>query len=260
MKQADFFLVIPAFNESFRLPPYLVSLAEVFDGADYKVVIQIVDDGSSQSEKERFGQWFEAWRKEVKTTVLWDISPMNQGKGGAVYRGWKSDAVQECNPKWLCFVDADGATPASEVARIFSCVKVSHDESVSFFASRVKMFGRIFRRSLWRHMVGRMFGVLVNLIIEPDVYDSQCGFKIVSRKAYGDIMQMLVEKGFAFDVELMAALRFCGWEIKELPVDWRDVEGSKVKIINDSWKMFSSLVKIKRNKVNWEKSCEKKSV
>jgi hypothetical protein len=68
-------------------------------------------------------------------------------------------------------------------------------------------------------------------------YDTQCGLKFLKADAYKKIAPFLQCQGFAFDVELCLLLRKFGYSISEFPVDWRDVPGSKVSLIRDSWRM-----------------------
>ena len=98
----------------------------------------------------------------------------------------------------------------------------------AIFASRVKMLGRRVERSALRHYCGRLFASLVGLNINPDIYDSQCGFKLVPSKAYFRIAPWLEENGFCFDVELSAALSAANAAVEEVPIDWIDCRGSKV--------------------------------
>jgi dolichyl-phosphate beta-glucosyltransferase len=49
---------------------------------------------------------------------------------------------------------------------------------------------------------------------------------------------------FAFDVELALLLLKAGFAIREVPIDWAEVPGSKVRLVRDSIRMFSGVVRI----------------
>jgi hypothetical protein len=99
------------------------------------------------------------------------------------------------------------------------------------------MLGRMVERSLKRHLSGRIFATLVSNLGSVPAYDTQCGLKFVKADVYKKIAPFLQCQGFAFDVELCLLLRKFGCSILEFPVDWRDVPGSKVSLIRDSWRM-----------------------
>ena len=242
----DFHLVIPAFEESLRLPAYLEALAIELERRPFKSQILVVDDGSSIQER----QSLMASVQKLKTRHPNIMEPIllttNQGKGGAIMAGWS----QGTKATWLGFVDADGAIPPTEVARLMELVTGHPDKSI--FASRIKMLGRTINRSLKRHLIGRFFATLTGCLINPCVYDSQCGFKIISARAFQEVKGLLKEKRFAFDVELMAALLHKGFIIDEVPIDWSDIPESKISLIRDSLKMLKSLLRIRANQATWK--------
>ena len=41
------------------------------------------------------------------------------------------------------------------------------------------MRGKKLERSLMRHLTGRVFATLVGIMIDSEIYDSQCGFKLI---------------------------------------------------------------------------------
>ena len=101
------------------------------------------------------------------------------------------------------------------------------------------------KRSLFRHFFGRIFATLVSVGTGIPVYDSQCGFKLIRRKCYEAIRSELHEKRFAFDVELLVALRHIGAKVIEVPIDWFDVPGSKVHFFRDTAQMLAAIVSMR---------------
>jgi dolichyl-phosphate beta-glucosyltransferase len=85
------------------------------------------------------------------------------------------------------------------------------------------------------------------MITGLEIYDSQCGLKVLRRSAYQAVATQVKETRFAFDVELTLLLLKAGFAIREVPINWEEVPGSKVKIIRDSIRMFSGVMKIRKN-------------
>jgi dolichyl-phosphate beta-glucosyltransferase len=163
-----------------------------------------------------------------------------------VYAGWKT-SPSNAAPELLCFVDADGAVPASEVGRLIEeLLADKRHQWDALFGSRVKMLGAIVDRRATRHYVGRVFATCVALLTGMGVYDSQCGLKVIRRSAYAAIAEYLQETRFAFDVELTLLLLKGGFKVREVPINWKEVPGSKVSVLRDSIRMFSGILRIKK--------------
>jgi hypothetical protein len=50
--------------------------------------------------------------------------------------------------------------------------------------------------------------------------------------------------GWAHDVEILKKANQLGCAIVEMPITWNAIEGSKINVVNDSWKMFWEVMKI----------------
>jgi len=241
---ADFHLVIPSFEEGGRLPAYLGDLVGLLKDKEYSARILVVDDGSSSQEQQRLKEIISALGSPGNPTVDALVLPRNMGKGYAVRHGWHAGKLA----KWVAFADADGATPAYEVVRVFDTVYRANDPTRCYLGSRVRMLGRSVDRRWKRHIIGRLYATLVGLVINESIYDSQCGFKVIPARAFAAIASMLQEDRFAFDSELIAALSEAGYRLEETPVDWKDIPGSKVSLVKDSVRMVRSLMQIRGRK------------
>lgn len=240
-------VVIPCFRESQRLPRFLAELCQAMDALG-GVVVQVVDDGSGATELEATTEIIEALRQRHPCLLPLLALGENLGKGGAVYAGWDLAAP---DTQWLAFVDADGSVSAGEVARVLGLARSLPADSQALpalFASRVKMLGRTVDRHFKRHLLGRVFATLVSELLHIPVYDSQCGLKVMPRSAFQAIQQRLTITGFAFDVDLLAALIDHGTPVVEVPIDWHEEPGGKVHLLRDSWRMACDVWKIKQTR------------
>ena len=234
-------LVIPSFNDSVRLAHFLPLLCPKLETVPLRVLVQVVDDGSSQADQLALARLIEETQSRFPFVRCAIFQGQNQGKGAAILRGWEAAEGAD----WLGFLDADGAVPAYEVLRILERIERCPELETSLFASRIQMRGRTVERTLKRHLMGRVFATMVGTFIDPRIYDSQCGFKMIPVSAYRKVKPLLQEKRFAFDVELLAALNQAGCPVEEVPVDWFDIPGSKVSLVRDSLRMFFALRSIR---------------
>jgi dolichyl-phosphate beta-glucosyltransferase len=240
-------IAIPCFRESKRLPLFLDPLCDELAEAPFQTSIVIVDDGSGHSEAAALRSVVDDFRTRYPRLIGDPIFlKQNLGKGGAVYAGWKA-ALGNPAPELLCFVDADGAVPAYEVRRLIEQLFADRDHRWDgLFGSRVKMLGSTVKRRALRHYTGRVFATFASVLTGIEIYDSQCGLKVIRRTAYAAIEKQLSEKRFSFDVELTLLLIKSGFKIREVPINWEEVPGSKVKILRDSIRMFSGVVRIRQ--------------
>jgi dolichyl-phosphate beta-glucosyltransferase len=235
-------LIIPSFRDSARLAVFLPELCrelEVITDAR----VQVVDDGSGPVESAAVQSLVARIAKSHGLLLDVLLLKRNLGKGGAVYAGWDvaSDDVQ-----WIGFVDADGATPASEVVRLVRLALEESPQVDAVIGSRVQMLGRTVERKVSRHIPGRIFATAAWLLTGLEVYDSQCGCKLLKSDFYRRVRPFLSEMRFAFDIDLLAHLVRAGAKIRECPVDWSDVPGSKVSVLGDGLEMFFALLRVRR--------------
>jgi len=235
-------LVVPSYRDCERLARFLPELCTALSEIP-EVEILVVDDGSGEMDATRTR--LEVEKLRAKYPILKEplLLEKNVGKGGAIYAGWRTLAQAE----WLGFVDADGATPAGEVARMIRMVFENIETTDSYIASRIKLLGRNVNRSIIRHFVGRIFATISSVMTGLPVYDSQCGCKFIRRSAFEKISDLLHETRFAFDVELLVYLDRSGAMIREIPVDWSDIPGSKVSILKDGLKMLIAVRRLRNS-------------
>jgi glycosyltransferase involved in cell wall biosynthesis len=245
---ADFFLVIPAFREAQRLPPFLGGLVKLLAAEKFSTEILIVDDGSPRAEQEALRDALQIGTFG-KCRVLGTLFlPENKGKGHAIMEGWRFAE----GAAWVGFVDADGGAPAEEVVRLLEWASTCPIQPPPcLWAARVRMLGRKTNRTQGRYLLGRLFANIASAMIGLPVYDTQCGFKLVPSVHYRKIAPLLKEKRFCFDIELLLALHHAAAPVMEIPIDWRDVPGGHVHALRDGLAMLLRLTVIRRRAWRW---------
>ena len=236
-------LIIPCYQESGRIGPFLAELCKVTQAIG-GVTIRVVEDGSDAAEVARMREILAPLCQQHAHLLDPLFLPANLGKGGAVYAGWD----QETQADWLGFVDADGSCSASEVARLIQLARQQPTPHIALFASRLGQFGRKVHRQWQRRFIGHVFGSLVATLLHIRIHDSQCGLKLVPRSAYTRIAPALRIHGFAFDVELLAALHDSGCPFQEVPISWFEIPGGHVHLIRDSIRMARDVLAIRRRR------------
>lgn len=229
----DISIIIPAYNEAFRVTKTLNSISQYFAGKSYDYEIIVVNDGSS-----------DATKKIVENlniphlTIL--TNQKNYGKGYSVKRG-----LLYAKGNYRLFVDADNATPIETTEILLEFARQRYDiviGSRSINGARVVHYQPLHRRWL-----GILYSFLVHFIIDlREIHDTQCGFKLLSQKAAEHVLSQCTINGWTFDVEMLVIAKRLGYKIKEVPVTWKDQPKTKVKFWGMVEAIFDLLVIRKR--------------
>ena len=230
-------VVIPAYNEARRLPPYLQSVAAYLNGRGLSHEILVVDDGSSD---ETAALVEEAGRLHGPIRLI--RLPRNRGKGAAVRAGMRA-----ARGGLQLFADADGATPIGELERLEAAVNNGADIAIGSrtLASRDSRY-RVKAR-LHRTLLGNLFNRVVRLLGVGGIHDTQCGFKLFRKAVAQDLFSVARIDGYGFDLELLYLARQRGYRIAEVPINWADQPGSKVRVLSDGLGMLGEMLAIRRN-------------
>lgn len=244
MNARPLLLVVPAFDPGPEFEQFLPELAAQLQASAHPHHLLVVDDGSGAAARSRIQNTVARVSAAHPGAVDLRVLSRNAGKGAAIMAGW---AGVDPAVVWLGFVDADGSVPAREVVRVLAEAGCLGDAEVCLAGSRLRILGRSIERKWHRHLVGRVFSNLTNLVLRLGAYDTQCGFKLVPRVAYERIRTRLRERRFCFDVELLVLLLTSGCAVREIPIDWADRGHSTVRLWRDIPAMAAGLWRTRRH-------------
>jgi dolichyl-phosphate beta-glucosyltransferase len=234
-------IVVPCFNEARRLLPdaFLEAVS-----TDPLLAFLFVDDGSVDETPDQLER-MRADRPEQIAVLTLD---RNRGKAYALRQGVLAAFAQ--SPSLVGYFDADLATPLSELAPMRAFF--DNPDVHLVLGSRVALLGRDVRRSPIRHYLGRVFATVASLALELQVYDTQCGAKLLrNTAAIRGIFEEEFSVTWSFDVEILARARSLAQKgllpplaksAVEYPLcQWHDVSGSKLGV-TDSVRAAAELI------------------
>ncbi|XDD45919.1 glycosyltransferase [Leptospira sp. WS39.C2] len=239
MKKKNLSIVIPCYRESKRLPTYLNSLVEMFQG-NPNVNFIIIDDGSPHKEFSKLKQKIQNILSNPQFTLF--HYEKNIGKGHAIQYG-----LEKTEGNYLGFIDADGATPAYEVKRMWDHINI-HNEIDLIVGSRIPMHGKTVKKSFHRHIANRIFSFYFHKIFEIQIYDPQCGCKIFKRSSYDKIKGKITDLRWLWDTQLLILFHRNHQTIVEFPIDWNEIPNSKFSFFKDSFSVLLSIWKYRKLK------------
>jgi glycosyltransferase involved in cell wall biosynthesis len=226
-------IIVPAHNETRRLPATLTKILGFLDGRDYLYEVIIVENGSTD------GTFALAASLAERNEFVRVFQEKRRGKGLAVRRGML-EAVGEY--RFLC--DADLSMPIEEIVRFLPPALDDFDVAIG---SREAPGAQVIDEPLRRRRMGRMFNRLVRATVLPGLRDTQCGFKCFRADAAREIFSRARLDGMAFDVEALYLARRLGFRIVEIPIPWQFDADSRVRALRDSLQMAGDLLRIRFN-------------
>lgn len=234
----DVSIVIPAFEEEERIGASLEKIASYIKSNGISAEVIVVDDGSGDNTA-GVAERILSETPDIPSQVI-RYSP-NRGKGYAVRTGFKA-----ANAGIALFSDADVSTPIEEMPKLIEPIRSGEYDGT--FGSRALDRSLIGTHQPWRREQG---GKVMNLIIRSmsglSFSDTQCGFKAFDLSKFRPLLDTMTIDRFGFDVEFLYVAALHGLRLKEIPVRWNNVEGSKVSVFRDTRRMFSELSQIRRN-------------
>jgi dolichyl-phosphate beta-glucosyltransferase len=231
-------IVIPALNEERRLPETLEQAFKFLEDQSYPAEVIVVDNGS-QDKTFEIAQNFA--RQHEHFRVLQEVQ---RGKGLAVKRG-----MQAARGEYRFMCDADFSMPVTEINRFLPPALNDYDIAI---ASREAHGAVRYNEPPYRHLVGRVFNLLIRVLTLPDLHDTQCGFKCFRAPVARDLFHRQTLGGWAFDVELLFIARKLGYRIVELPIPWYFNPDSKISVVRDSYHMAMDLISIRLKSLRGE--------
>jgi dolichyl-phosphate beta-glucosyltransferase len=113
---------------------------------------------------------------------------------------------------------------------------------------KTELTQRHLQRSAIRNALMHSFHLLLRLLTPPAtsrIRDTQCGFKLFTRASLPHIIPYMHAEGWIFDVEMLMLAESAprapgtprsvpGIRVKEVPIGWREIGGSKLNVLRDS--------------------------
>ena len=214
-------LVFPAYNEEKRLAPALSKSINFFKTKPFKYEIIIVNDGSKDKTYELIQSQMKLYPDVDIIGVTYD---KNGGKGYAVRTGMKF-----ARGEYILMLDSDGATDIRDFDQLFEKVK---DKDFALAIGSRKVIAEKANRAWYRNIMGVVNNIIVRKMIGVgEIKDTQCGFKLFTKKAANVIFSNLHLVRWAFDVEMLYIARNTGITVTEVAVNWEEIDGSKLVVL-----------------------------
>jgi dolichol-phosphate mannosyltransferase len=198
---ADFTLLIPAWNEHEVIEDAVSAVEKFFRGKNFELLI--VNDGSSDST----AKIVNSLKKKYKNLRLISHSE-NMGMGAALSTGFA-----HAKGNVVINMDADLTHPLSKVSKMLSSIKDGYDVVI---CSRYVPGGRMKDVPLWRQAISVVCNKVFRLLFWSRIHDMTSGYRAYKIGAARKIN--LRSKGFEAPLESTIRSIKLGLKVKEIPI------------------------------------------
>jgi dolichyl-phosphate beta-glucosyltransferase len=226
-------IVVPCYNEEQRLPRTIEQIERYLEGKAATYELILVDDGSADGTRMIMDS-----AAERHAFVRVEALPRNRGKGRALAVG-----VEVAKGDEILLTDADLSTPIEELDKLQLALRNGAGVAIGSRAlrgSRVEI-----SQPAYRVVMGKAFNLIVQAVLLPGIWDTQCGFKLFRADVAHRVFEGLVTDGFGYDPEVLYRARKLGVKIAEVPVVWRNSAPTKVSPVSSSFDMLKHVFRIR---------------
>jgi glycosyltransferase involved in cell wall biosynthesis len=195
----DVSIVIPAFNESRRLPATIAGWQAYLAEQPFPAELLVVDDGSRDETA--------AVAEQAGAEVL--RLRHNQGKGGAVRAGMLAAQGER-----IAYADADMNVAPAHLGTALRLI----DRGADLVAGQRELSEYAAAEGPMRLAAGGVVQVTRRALVTRAVRDTQCGFKVFRRPLARAVFSRSLINSFAFDIEVLYLAQMLGAWIVTMPV------------------------------------------
>lgn len=224
-------VVIPCYNEQDRLPASVDAIKRYLAARGEAYELILADDGSVDGTQQVI-----AASMNGATNVRAVRLPQNRGKGRALAEGVKLSTGDR-----VLLTDADLSTPIDELPKLEA--RLDAGDGVAIASRALKGSEIVISQPIYRVLMGKTFNLMVQALLLPGLWDTQCGFKLFRGDLARSVFADLRTDGFGYDPEALFLAKKKGARIAEVPVKWRHSAPTKVAAVRHSLDMFKDLVK-----------------
>ena len=226
-------VILPVFNKEFVIARTCREISLYLESSCYPYEIIAVDDGSSDASASVMRAALAG-----KPAHIIEMN-CNRGKGYAV-----REACRYASGDLVVIVDADHAIDIDHLPRFEKAVL--GDGFDIAIGSRFNRGSHFIDPRPYRAILSRSLNFMVRRSLPLEFRDTQCGFKVLSRRAAKELMPLTSIDRFLIDVELLYLAAQNGYRVTEVPVDCVITPRSSIRLLRDPIQMFFDLYELVR--------------
>lgn len=226
-------IVVPVYNEEVRLARSLPILKQYLETEfPYDWSVTIANNGSTDKTEQVASDF-------IGSNIRFKILNIKlKGRGRALKQAWLASGADI-----VCYTDVDLSADLRYLPMLIASLEDGKYDIV--IGSRLHPDARI-KRSICREVMSRGYNLMIKLMFPKRTFlDAQCGFKAIKTDVARRLIPLIDDNKWFFDTELLLVATFLGYKVGEVPVEWKEVSGSTVKIAGTAWGDIKGLVRLR---------------
>ena len=217
-------VILPAYNEEDKIEQVINETVKALDRITDSWEIIVVDDGSKDL---TFAIAKEFAKNDGRVRAI--SYGKNMGKGFALKYGFRHSRGD-----LIVFMDADLDLHPKQIKKF---IEIMEKEKADVVVGSKRHPESKVNYPLKRRILSDVYFLIVKVLFNLNVRDTQVGLKLFKREVLRDVMPRILVKRYAFDVEVLANAVRKGYKIVEAPVELNFGFSSNVNW-KEIWKMF----------------------
>lgn len=246
-------IIMPAYNEEALIYNSIIQTLDIVEQFAPNLEVVAVNDGSSDNTRQEIERAAKTDEKRPhrcvagvpvsnSSRVKLVTSKKNRGKGNAIIAG-----VSQAEGEYIAFVDADLELNPSQLCGYLEKMLATKSDVV--IGCKFHKDSEL-KYPLRRRIISLGYYMMLLALFHLNVKDTQTGLKVFKAGAIKPVAHLIRTSGFAYDIELLAALNRRGCKIEQMPVKVvyvRDRNSRRIgmhdiiKAFNDTWAIFYRL-------------------
>src|SRR3990167_604416 len=194
-------VIIPVHNEECCIRKNIDIVTDILKSLGYEYEIIIIDDCSNDDT-------FLSLSLDKSINIYRKV--VCQGKGAALKTGWKM-----ATGDYVVFADADLQISPKEIKIFFKIMDLYDADAV--IGNKKHAYSNM-EYPLVRKIISAGYYLMIKILFDLPLRDTQAGFKLFRKETLDLVMDKVLVKQFAFDLELLIALRDNNIRVADAPV------------------------------------------